>query len=227
MEKVSLPSLGPVAGPERTAVVLVDVQRVFTALQLAPPVAGVVANLRRFLEGARALDVPVVVVRIVVPPEGASAVWRRQFPDLGDDWLAPGTRNADYEPGFESREGDIVVTKPRYSAFVGTPLEAILRTRDVRTVVVAGLTTDVCVGSTVRDAFQRDFHVVTLGDCCAEMTLAQHEAALATLANNFGTVCASTELLALWRARRWPSPAEGAGGDAEAMTTARERQPTG
>lgn len=214
MEKVTLRSLGPLAGPERTAVLLVDVQRVFTGLPLSPPVAGVLGNLRRFLDGARALDVPIVVVRIVVPPELSSSVWRRQFPRLDGDWLDPGTPNVDYEPGFEPREGDVVVTKPRYSAFLGTPLEAILRARDVRTVVVAGLTTDVCVGSTARDAFQRDLNVVTLADCCAEMTQARHESALATLADTFGTVCASTELLAFWRARRSPPSSEGTGADA-------------
>ncbi len=210
MEKVPLQALGALAGPERTAVVLVDVQRGFTALPLFPPIDGVLGNLRRFLDEARAIGVPVVVVRIVVPPELSSAVWRRQFPRLDPAWLAPGTRNADYEPGFEPREGDVVVTKPRYSAFVGTALEAILRARDVRTVVAAGLTTDVCVGSTVRDAFQRDFHVMTLADCCAEMTQARHEAALATLADNFGTVCASSELLECWRTPRSSPPAAGA-----------------
>ena len=214
MEKVPLRSLGALAGPARTAVLLVDVQRIFTALPLSPPVAGVLGNLCRFLDEARAIGVPVVVVRIVVPPELSSAVWRRQFPRLDPAWLAPGTRNADYEPGFEPREGDVVVTKPRYSAFVGTALEAILRAREVRTVVAAGLTTDVCVGSTVRDAFQRDFHVITLADCCAEMTQAQHESPLETLAANFGTVCASTELLALWRTQRASSPPAGTRADA-------------
>ncbi len=214
MEKVSLGSLGPLAGPERTAVLLVDVQRVFTGLPLSPPVAGVLSNLRRFLEGARVLGVPVVVVRNVVPAELSSSVWQCQFPDLDKAWLAPGTPNVDYEPGFEPLEGDVVVTKPRYSAFLSTPLEAILRARDVRTVVVAGLTTDVCVGSTARDAFQRDLNVVTLADCCAEMTQARHESALATLADCFGTVCASTELLAFWRARRLSPTAEGTCADA-------------
>jgi ureidoacrylate peracid hydrolase len=82
-------------------------------------------------------------------------------------------------------------------------------------VVAAGLTTDVCVGSTVRDAFQRDFYVITLADCCAEMTLTRHEAALATLADNFGTVCSSTELLAIWQTQLSSSPPTDAGaGDA-------------
>ena len=202
MQDVALSTLGALAGPARTAILLVDVQRVFADLPLHPPVAGVLGNLRRFLDEARVIGVPVIVVRIAVSPEVSSSVWQRQFPSLDPAWLTLGTHNVDYEPGFEPREGDIVVTKSRYSAFLGTPLETILRTLDVRTVVAAGLTTDVCVGSTVRDAFQRDFHVLTLADCCAEMTLARHEAALETLADNFGTVCTSTDLMALWQARR-------------------------
>ncbi len=186
-----------------------DVQRVFTGLPLAPPVPDVLGNLRRFLDEARALGVPVVVIRAVIPPEVYSPVWQRQFPRYDNAWLGHGTRNVEYEPGFEPREGDLVVTKPRYSAFFGTALEAILHTLDVRTVVAAGLTTDVCVGSTVRDAFQRDFQTITLADCCAEMTRARHDAALETLADNFGTVCSSTELCAHWRIQRSSSPRAG------------------
>ena len=93
---------------------------------------------------------------------------------------------------------DLVVVKTRYSAFIGTTLEAALRTCGITTVVVVGLTADVCVGSTARDAFQRDFHVITLSDCTAELTQAQYEGCLATLRNNFGQVMTSDELLALW-----------------------------
>jgi nicotinamidase-related amidase len=50
------------------------------------------------------------------------------------------------------------------------------------------LATDACVSSTSRDAFQREFHVVTLSDCTAKVTQARHESGLATLAANFGLV---------------------------------------
>jgi len=84
---------------------------------------------------------------------------------------------------------------------VGTDLAAWLRGEGVRTVVVAGLTTDVCVGSTARDAFQQEFHTVTLADCTAEQTLARHEAGLASLAACFGRVCTSGEVLEAWQVR--------------------------
>ena len=93
------------------------------------------------------------------------------------------------------------MTKPRYSAFFATPLETILRSRGIRTVLVGGLTTDVCVSSTSRDLLQREFYVVTLSDCTAELTQARHESGLATLAAKFGLACSSAEVLDAWPTR--------------------------
>lgn len=56
--------------------------------------------------------------------------------------------------------GDYIVDKTRYSAFYNTNMEVILRGLSVDTVVVCGVTTDMCVESTVRDAFYRDYRVV-------------------------------------------------------------------
>ncbi len=68
--------------------------------------------------------------------------------------------------------------------------------------IVGGLTTDVCVSSTARDAFQRDFNTITLADCAAGQTLARHESGLATLASVFGLVCNSSDVLGVWDAQR-------------------------
>ena len=84
---------------------------------------------------------------------------------------------------------------------MGTDLAALLRSQGVRTVVLVGLTTDICVGSTARDAFHHEFHTVTLSDCTAERTLERHEAGLATLAACFGQVRTSEEVLAAWSAQ--------------------------
>ncbi len=113
---------------------------------------------------------------------------------------------AKFHPGFEPRPGEIHVTKHRYSPFFGTTLDAILRSRDIRTVIVAGLTADVCVSSTARDAFQREYNVITLSDCAAELTQARHESGLQTLAANFGVVCTSDDVVQRWRSQH-TSPA--------------------
>ncbi len=204
-------SLAALTSPQHTAVLVVDVQPLFTAMPLVPALDEVLPRLGRFLAAARGAGVPRVFIRVVIPEERWTAVWQDQFagrvrPDDGSavdlkGALAPGSPVTPFAPGFEPGPDDLVVVKHRYSAFVGTELAAELRDRGIRTVVLAGLTTDVCVGSTARDAFHHEFHTVTLADCTAEQTLARHEAGLATLAANFGRVCTSEELLAAWSTR--------------------------
>ena len=196
-------ALSSLVDPGHSALLVVDVQRWFTRERpepMFPPVEDVLRRLRGFIDAARAAGVLVIRIQNVIPDEIYSEVWRRQFPGTwgSSSPLAPDAWGTALCPGFETLPGDLLVTKPRYSAFFGTPLETILRSRGIRTVLVGGLTTDVCVSSTSRDAFQREFHVVTLSDCTAEVTQARHESGLATLAANFGLVRSSAEVLDAW-----------------------------
>lgn len=192
--------LASIADPHRTAVLVVDVQNRFVGFPLHPPVEEVLPRLHRFIHAARTAGALIVRIENVIPDAMFSEVWGRQH-GTTTTRLAPGSEAAAFAPGFEPEPGDVVITKPRYSAFIGTPLETVLRSRGIRAVVVAGLTTDVCVSSTARDAFQRDFYTITLGDCAAERTLARHESGLATLASVFGMVCDSSDVLGAWKAQ--------------------------
>lgn len=193
-------TIGEIIAPQQTAVVVIDVQRAFTSLPgLYPAVTDVLPRLRGFLDGARAVGVLVVHARLAIHRDAYSLNWQRQFAAGFRTAVAPGAAATEFAEGFEPLAEDLLITKHRYSAFFGTPLASVLRTRGIRTVIVAGLTTDVCVGSTARDAYQEDFQVITLADGTAEVTREQHEAALATLAMNFGLVCTGTEVLAAWR----------------------------
>lgn len=189
--------------PQHTAAIMIDVQKAFTdeSRPKYPPVQEVLPRLQRFVDDARAAGVLVIWVQVTHPPETNSGVWRQRNPLRSASYLAPGSEEAEFHPGFGPKEGDVHVIKHRYSAFIGTPLELILHTRDIRTVIVAGLTTDVCVSSTARDAFQRDFDVITLGDCTAEVSRNRHESGLETLGASFGQVCSSSDVVAAWQRR--------------------------
>jgi ureidoacrylate peracid hydrolase len=92
-----------------------------------------------------------------------------------------------------------VVIKHRYSGFVGTDLDTVLRARQRRSVLVTGVSTNVCVESTVRDACMRDYHAVLVEDCCGALTEAEHQAALHNVRGYFGRVLDSTTIIAHWR----------------------------
>jgi nicotinamidase-related amidase len=188
--------------PRHTAVLVVDVQPIFTGEPFYPPADQVLPALKRFLAAAREAHVLRVFIRFMraaVPTERWMAVWQEQYGADLLKLLAPDSPEVAYLPGFEPEAGDLVVTKDHYSAFQGTDLADQLRSRGIETVIVAGLTTAVCVSSTARDAFQHDFHTITLSDCCAEDNLVEHEAALQTLGRVFGRVYSSDEVLAAWQ----------------------------
>jgi ureidoacrylate peracid hydrolase len=76
---------------------------------------------------------------------------------------------------------DLVVDKVRFDAFQWTSLEPLLRGLGVRELVICGVITNICVESTVRSAFMRDFPVTLLADCCAAATRRLHELSLEVL----------------------------------------------
>jgi nicotinamidase-related amidase len=206
------PTFAEMVEPSRTALLVVDVQRYFVRTQpgaMYPPVEGVLETFRRFIDDCRERGVLVVRIQAVIPDEATAGVWRRHWRER---WgtpspLAPDQPGTEFQPGFEPLPGDLHLTKPRYSSFIGTQLETLLRSRGIQTVIVGGLTTDVCVSSTARDAFQHEFDTVTLSDCTAEKTQARYESALATLGATFGTVCSSSDVLAAWGAVPVAAPA--------------------
>jgi ureidoacrylate peracid hydrolase len=107
---------------------------------------------------------------------------------------------------LKPQKGDSVLYKTRYSGFYGTDLDSILKTRGIKSLIVTGATTCVCVDSTIRDAMFRDYTCVLLEDCTgepigSESTRSNHEAALLTIQTLFGWVSTSAELIDALRRR--------------------------
>jgi ureidoacrylate peracid hydrolase len=184
--------------PRRTAVLVVDMQNAFLDPKGSLGRMGVpmdrtrlpVPHVQRVLAAARARAVPVVHLRFTLEPDLADlGVLGRRFPPLRElGHCAAGSWDAAFYPGMEPRSGEHVIDKNRFSGFFGTRLDALLRCLGADTLVVVGVATNVCVESTVRDAFHRDYRVVVPREATGSYTEEMEAASLAGIAFAFATV---------------------------------------
>jgi ureidoacrylate peracid hydrolase len=118
----------------------------------------------------------------------------------------PDSWGSDLAPGLEVRPEDTVVIKHRFNAFFNTDLELTLRSRGIRTLLISGVGTAVCVESTTRDAYFRDFYNVIVEDCCGAYSREVHEQALRRMDLQYGEVAQSDKVIAAWQAIRTRTP---------------------
>jgi nicotinamidase-related amidase len=179
---------------ERYALLVVDMQNGFCHPEGSFPKIGrglegameAVGNAATAVGQARAAAIPVVFTRHVYrpgrPDEGAALI--RNSPELaGVSGLAVGTWDADVCEELGCAPDDLVVDKVRFDAFQWTSLEPLLRGLDVTALMICGVVTNICVETTARSAFMRDFPVTLLADCCAAKTRRLHELSVEVLSS--------------------------------------------
>lgn len=99
------------------------------------------------------------------------------------------------DPRMDVQTADYILDKNRYSSFYNTNLEVILRGLAVDTLIICGVTTEICVESTIRDAYFRDYKVLVPEDAVAAMDVARHQGTLLTIRYGFGTVTRTAEVI--------------------------------
>jgi biuret amidohydrolase len=206
---------------ERTAVVMIDMQRDF----LEPGgfgealgndvslLAKAVAPCGALLEGARARGLLVIHTREGHRPDlsdAPRAKVERGAPSkrIGDPGpmgriLVRGEQGHDIVPALYPRPGEPVIDKPGKGAFYATDLASILQNRGIEALIVCGVTTEVCVHTTVREANDRGFRCVVPADCCGSYFPEFHEVGLKMIKAQggiFGWVSDSKRVLAALRA---------------------------
>lgn len=209
--------------PARAALLITDVQRYFVhpdhvfgqVLEALQPgvTAGyfarvretVLPNVARLLGAGRAAGMPIVYTAAGSRTRDGSDMpgWMKAFDQLGLAlrgarlWPVVGDPAWQVEDSVAPRLGDIVLDKPSSGPMASTRLDQTLRNMGVDTVIVAGLTTDVCVAQAAREIADRGFAVVVAADACTALSVAMHEAALLGFSLTFGRVRSTDELLAL------------------------------
>ena len=209
---------GPIAiDLDRTAYVIIDMQRDFlepggfgeTLGNDVSLLQAAVGPCRRVLSAARATGIMVVHTReghksdlSDAPPaklERGNPSLRIGAPGPMGRILVRGEPGHDIVPDLYPIDGEVVVDKPGKGAFYATPLDETLRGRGIDALLVAGVTTEVCVNTTVREANDRGYRCLVLSDCCASYFPAFHDAGLAMIKAQggiFGWVAGSDALMA-------------------------------
>lgn len=178
----------------RAALLCVDLERAFVdprGSAFLPAARAVLPRILALRDAFRAAGLPVVWTRHAHGPRQGRGSMARHWSWL----LTEGTTDARLVPELQPRRGELVLRKRQYSAFHRTRLAAWLARRRVRTVVVTGVMTHLCVETTARAAFVRDLDVVVPLDACATADETLHLGALRALANGFGVVPTTAEVL--------------------------------
>ncbi len=192
---------------EGTAVLVIDVQNDFCHeegglsrlgsfnLEFIQPM---VPRLAAFVDAARGAGVPVIWVKTEYDDATTSAKWLKRRGGEEVRICRPGAWGAEWYEGMDPAADEIMVVKHRYSPFVNAPIDSVLRAQGIETLLLTGVTTNVCVESTARDAFMRDYRVIVVSDCVATYDLAANESSLQNVRKHFGAVLASEEIESRW-----------------------------
>jgi nicotinamidase-related amidase len=208
--------LSELVDPAHSALLIVDMQRDFCEaggafdelgvdLSMYPPV---IPRIARVIAGARRAGVQVIFIQMTVLPgrlsESPAQIrfnLRLHLASHGDveplRYAADGSFGQEILPELAPSDGDLVVKKYRSSGFWGTNLDMLLRSNGIKSVAVAGCTTEGCVESTARDALFNDYYVVIVEDCVASDDRAQHDASLLLMRHRFDMASAD-EVLGVW-----------------------------
>ncbi len=191
--------VGPGSSP---AVVVVDFQVAFTQHdRIGPGTAVTLARTAELLDAARAAQVPVVYLVMVLDDLDERMLAQRVRSSLTAACLRGDPRTA-IDPAVTPQPGDHVVEKTVASGFYRTRLDDLLAELGTDEIVLTGTSTSGCVRATAVDAAYRSLHVSLVEECCDDFRPLSREASLWDIQDRFGDVVAQDEVMARFAALR-------------------------
>ncbi len=201
-----------------SAIIVVDMQNAFASkgglLDLAgvdiSGASAVVRSIAGILQAARAKGVPVVYLQTGYKPDLSNGggelspnprketalCLMRARPELKGQLLVEGTWDFAIVDELRPEPTDLVVLKTRYSGFAGTTLDSVLRARAIRYLFFVGIATNVCVESTLRDAYFHEYWPVLVRDAAMQAgPPAAHDATIFNVESFFGWTLTTADLI--------------------------------
>jgi nicotinamidase-related amidase len=172
---------------EKSALLVVDLQKGIASFPLAHPMAGVIASAVTLADAFRDRGLPVVLINADAGAPGRTERARPSIP------RSPGW--TDFLPELKQQAGDHVVTKRTWGAFTNTDLEQYLKGNGVTQVVIAGVATSAGVESTARHAHELGFNVALAVDAMTDGSLEAHDRSIQMIFPRIGETGTSREIV--------------------------------
>jgi nicotinamidase-related amidase len=166
----------------KAALLVIDVQHDFIDNEAPVHCVGgkeMLPRIGQLIRACRDANIPIIYTQEVHRQSGIDM--GRELDGNEPDHCILGSHGVKIMEDISPEPDDIVVTKPRYNAFLGTDLEFVLNGLHVLphdTLIICGDATNVCVHYTCAEAHQRDYRIKVIDDCCAGSSWEEHESAL-------------------------------------------------
>jgi ureidoacrylate peracid hydrolase len=193
--------------PRYAALIVVDVQNDFVSPEGSAGKRGddvgaamaMIPNLTGLIDQARKVGFTVVYIRTTHSDWTDTASWiYRTSQKSGLNTCREGTWGAEFYDGIAPLPSERVVIKHRYSAFINTDLNTVLKARGIQSILVCGVATNVCVETTARDGYMYDYYVTMIDDCSAAYDAKLHMSTLENIRRHFGLVASSHQIIESW-----------------------------
>jgi nicotinamidase-related amidase len=197
-------TLKEIVEPKCTCLVVWDVQNalvnaIFNREQF-------LKSLKSLIDAARKNKVLIAYTKITPLPVSVESPWRvymmmKRFgvddPGKLRQWLLPGSPEAEIPDEVKPADDDLVLNKHTASVFIGTHFEYFMMNRGINTILFSGISTEIGIASSARDASNRGFYTVVLSDCVSSPEKEIHDAALRVL-QRVCLVMPSTDVISQW-----------------------------
>lgn len=179
---------------KKTALVIIDLQEGILPFAGGPHTADdVVKRAARLAAKCREQGAPVVTVRVGWSADSAEAL--KQPVDMQAGGSALPENWWQYPQTLGKQDTDIEVIKRQWGAFYGTDLELQLRRRGIETIILCGISTNIGVESTARNAWELGFNLVVVEDACSAASADQHQGSMSHIFPRIGRVRSTEEVL--------------------------------